>query len=89
MKLLGSGSTRAETRKTYYDQPATAYASCQRSLPTVPCEGLSPGHGKLATSVGNIPHIPKSGSAMNLRNIHKTPTIKGIFLKLIGFSNGI
>jgi hypothetical protein len=63
--------------------PANAYSQ------QVPREGLRPGHGKLATSVGKIPHIPKPGSAINLRNIHKIPTIKGIFLKLFGFANGI
>jgi hypothetical protein len=29
---ISQGRTRAETRKTYYDRPATAYASYQRSL---------------------------------------------------------
>jgi hypothetical protein len=59
------------------------------TLQQVPCEGLRPGHGKLATSVGKFPHIPKPGSAINLRHTHKIPTIKGIFLEPFGFSNGI
>jgi hypothetical protein len=55
----------------------------------VACERLRTGHGKLATSGGKFPHIQKSGGAINLRNIHKIPTIKGIFLELFGFANGI
>jgi hypothetical protein len=50
---------------------------------------MRPGHGKLATSVGKFPHIPKPGSAINSRHIHKTPTIKGIFRELFDFANGI
>ncbi|MGB7629776.1 MAG: hypothetical protein WBM29_01695, partial [Candidatus Deferrimicrobium sp.] len=53
-----------------------------RDAALVPREGWRPGHGKLATSVGKFPHIPKSRNATNFRNIHKIPTIKGIFLKL-------
>jgi hypothetical protein len=59
----------------------------QRSMPSTNAHSatsamrrIEAGHGKLATSVGKFPHIPKSGSAINLINIHKTPTIKGIFL---------